>query len=340
MLNTQRTSVLCFATMAFLGVSLSPALAQSTSTQAKSSKTATAKPATKPATTAKPAAKPTTTAKPGTATAQTTVAKPVSTANASTGTPATGTTATGAAVTPGAANANVANQTATSSQIMPSTTSAPTSGGVAAADGNMPGATNGATATNGFAAGLGTFKWGDQTLTAYNCLRSGTRVFCDFDYTKQQVATIPARNGWAAMQLVGSSGRVFTSHDSFYVDPDGTPFPTAEVSANVPVRMVIEFDDVPATYNSVALAWGTTRIQSVPVTLIPQNQAANTIPSRQAMAPTQSGQAQTAGNGGAANPAAASDSAAGKANDVINKAKSAKSSWRDVLKNAATIKQQ
>ncbi len=141
---------------------------------------------------------------------------------------------------------------------------------------------NGTINASGFSAGLGNFSAADYTLTVYNCLRSGTRVFCDYDATKNTSQQVNAEGfrRWNITLVLGT-GRVFGAQRSMYVDTDGSTFELAEITPNAPVRLVSEYDDVPASYTSVTLAFGAKRIQNVPITLIPDGQAANTIPLRQ-----------------------------------------------------------
>jgi hypothetical protein len=195
---------------------------------------------------------------------------------------------------------------------------------------------------SGFSAGLGTFNSGGVRLTAFNCLRSGTRVFCDYDVTNNQSGQI----GSAAFQrwgvtLASTSGRVFSSQRALYVDQDGSTFEVAELTPNNPVRLVMEYDDVPASYNVVTLAYGASRIQSVPITQIPEGQAAGTIPVRQAITPSsaqqqaQAAAPTTASNNSNGTSATSSSAGGSKATQTSTKPKS---KWQKLLDgaNAAT----
>ncbi len=208
---------------------------------------------------------------------------------------------------------------------------------------NNAAASAGATAPLGYAAGLGTFRAGDSTVTAFNCLRSGTRVFCDFDETKQTSAQWPAGYGYNVIKLVVGSGRVVPAHAAHYVDQDGSTFDTAEVSSNVPVRMILEYDDVPTQYTVAALAYGTDRIQSVPITPMADAQPAGIMPARQQ--PAAAGTAQTAQAGGTTaaagttDPSAKANSTTDKASQGIDKVNNTKSSLKNLWKKAGTITQ-
>ncbi len=195
-------------------------------------------------------------------------------------------------------------------------------------------ASNAAPAAGGvapaYAAGLGTFRFGDITATVFNCLRSGTRVFCDFDETKQQSGQVPAGFAYNAVKLILGSGRVMASHAAHYVDQDGSTFDTAELSPNVPVRMVVEYDDVPASYTSADLAFGSDRIQAVPVTDMPATQAAGTIASRPVPA---------AAPAGATDPSTALNNTTDKVSQGIDKVNNAKSSLKSLWKKAGTLNQ-
>ncbi len=94
-------------------------------------------------------------------------------------------------------------------------------------------------------------------------MRSGTRVFCDYDEFRNSVGQ--ANANWAATMVL-SGGRTVNQHSATYVDTDGSSFPTAELNPSTGVRMVVEYDDVPETQTAVAMVVGSTRIQNVPVT--------------------------------------------------------------------------
>src|SRR5271165_40954 len=127
--------------------------------------------------------------------------------------------------------------------------------------------------------GLGTFLFGDWTLIAYGCFRTGTRAFCDFDATKQRAVQARANTMWIGVRLVDDGGKVTARHNAFFVGEDGSQFPTAYVSTN-PVRMIMEFDNVSPNFNSVSLVQRSSRIQNVPITPADGNQPAGSIPAR------------------------------------------------------------
>jgi hypothetical protein len=127
--------------------------------------------------------------------------------------------------------------------------------------------------------GLGTFLYGDATLTAYGCFRTGTRVLCDFDLSKRRNAQLHAPWVWHSVELVDDGGKVTRIHNAFFVGQDGSQFPTASVGTD-PVRMMMEYDDVSPNFSSVALVSGRNRIQGVPITPVDASQPAGTIPQR------------------------------------------------------------
>ncbi len=209
---------------------------------------------------------------------------------------------------------------------------------------NNASASGGAQTPLGYAAGLGTFRAGDTTVTAFSCLRSGTRVFCDFDETKQQSAQYPAGYAYNTVKLVVGSERVVPIHAAHYVDQDGSTFDTAELSSNVPVRMILEYDDVPAQYTVAALAYGSDRIESIPITPMAEAQPAGVMPSRQQPAAAGSAQTAQAGSataaaGGATDPSAKADGATDKASQGIDKVNNTKSNLKSLWKKAGTITQ-
>ncbi len=166
-------------------------------------------------------------------------------------------------------------------------------------------------------------------------------MFCDFDETKQQNAQLPAGYAYNVIKLVVGSGRVVPAHAAHYVDQDGSTFDTAELSSNVPVRMILEYDDVPAQYTVAALAYGSDRIQSVPITPMADTQPAGIMPARQQAA---AGSAQTAQAGGTAgagttDPSAKANSATDKASQGIDKVNNTKSNLKSLWKKAGTITQ-
>lgn len=134
------------------------------------------------------------------------------------------------------------------------------------------------------AQGVGTFLWpGGWTLIAYGCMRTGTRLFCDFDTTNQnnvQAAT-SIWSGGGGVNLVDDGGKITPRHNAFFIGSDGTQFSTAYISPQ-PVRFIIEYDDVDQRYTSVSLVLGGNRIQGVPITTMDPSQPAGTIPARSA----------------------------------------------------------
>jgi hypothetical protein len=177
--------------------------------------------------------------------------------------------------------------------------------------------------------GLGTFLWGDGVLTVYGCYRTGTRVLCDFDFTKQNNAQVNAPWVWGGVNMVDDGGKVTAIHTGFFMGQDGSQFPTAYVTTN-PVRMIMEYDNVASNFNSVALVFGSNRIQGVPITLADPNQPAGTIPGRGTTA-TQ-GTGTTAGT----NPIDGATNAVNNATNTVNgTAQKSKSLW-DSLKSATS----
>ncbi len=275
-----------------------------------------------------------------------TAAAPVSTANKIPNVAATGgaspnsatvatantTTAANSAVVAGSGQAATAQPAYALQQQATDNSQGVNTGAAAGGAGTMSGAANGATASTGYAAGLGTFNAGGLTATAFNCLRSGNRVFCDFDETSNSNGEIPAGYGFNQTRLVLGSGRVYTPHVAHYVDADGSTFDTAELTANTAVRLVLEYDDIPAQYTTVALAFGRDKISAVPITDMAATQSPNLIAPRQSPA-------QSAGGQAAAAPNAAGTSTMDKAGQGIDKIKSTKSGLSDLWKRAKTVTQ-
>jgi hypothetical protein len=89
--------------------------------------------------------------------------------------------------------------------------------------------------------GTGSFLWGDWTLVAYGCYRTGTRtrVLCDFDASKQNGVQANVNQMWQGLNLVDGSGRVVQRHSAFFLGDDGSQFETGSVSTT-PIRMFIE----------------------------------------------------------------------------------------------------
>jgi hypothetical protein len=111
--------------------------------------------------------------------------------------------------------------------------------------------------------GLGDFRAQDFTLTAYSCYRSGSRVLCDFDLTKQRAAQVNTA-AFNNVVLVDDGGKITRRHDAYFMAADGSRMPNAYASAT-PVRYIMEFDDSTANASSVSLVRGNERIQNVPV---------------------------------------------------------------------------
>jgi hypothetical protein len=181
---------------------------------------------------------------------------------------------------------------------------------------------------------LGTFLYGDMTLTVYGCYRSGTRVLCDFDYTKQNSQQLNAPWPFQSVNVVDDGGMVTGIHNAFFMGTDGTQFQTAFVSTT-PVRMLMEYDNVNQNYSSVALVYGTNRIQGVPITQADPSQPAGTIPGRGAAA-TQTSGAATAAPGAAGSSIDGATNAVNNASNTVNTTKQKSKSLWDSLKSATT----
>jgi len=126
------------------------------------------------------------------------------------------------------------------------------------------------------ATGLGTFRAADFTLTAYGCFRTGTRVLCDFDATKQHNRQMNAASIWSTVDLVDDGGRITKRHTAYFMGDDGNQFPVAFLSTTA-VRMILEYDNVSPQFTSVSLVNRRERIQGVPITPVDASQpAANT----------------------------------------------------------------
>lgn len=131
------------------------------------------------------------------------------------------------------------------------------------------------------APGIGTFKSGWFTLTAYGCFRSGTRLLCDFDATRQQSGQI--KNViWGSVHLVDDGGKITARHNAFFMGDDGSQFNTAYLST-APVRFIMEYDNVAANVTSISLVNGKDRMQGVPITNVAQTTG---VPQRGAVAAT------------------------------------------------------
>jgi hypothetical protein len=184
------------------------------------------------------------------------------------------------------------------------------------------------------AQGIGTFRGADFTLTVYRCYRSGTRLLCDFDLSRQnngQANTAP----FYTVALVDDGGKITTRHDAYYMAADGSHLATAYLSP-APVRYIMEYDDVGAQFASISLINGGDQIQGVPITNMDPNQPAGSMPGR-------GGQVQQAANGAQAPNAAGvqngAQNAANQAGQAVNGAKSAKQKakdWWNQVKTGAT----
>jgi hypothetical protein len=202
-------------------------------------------------------------------TAVTPAAATTTTATPTTSATTTGTTSTGAA----GILSNAQSMTSGGSPL--SSLGVPGTGTTAAPGTAQPGASsflnNGAAASapgsNGRSAittqGFGTFNAGDYTLTAYGCERTGTRVLCDFDVTKQNNQEI-GLGAFAQVQIVDDGGKITGRHDAFFMAQDGSHMSVAYLSPT-PVRYVMEYDDVAQQFNRVTLVYGNQKIQGVSI---------------------------------------------------------------------------
>jgi hypothetical protein len=69
-------------------------------------------------------------------------------------------------------------------------------------------------------------------------------------------------------------------HNAFFLGDDGSQFSTAYLTAQKPVRFIVEYDNVDQRYTSISLVLGKEQIQSVPITQIDPSQPAGAIPRR------------------------------------------------------------
>ena len=173
-------------------------------------------------------------------------------------------------------------------------------------------------------------------------MRAATRVFCDFDMFKQSVGQMNAGYPYNGVNLVLSGGRTVPAHSATYVDADGSAFPTAELSPNTAVRMMIEYDDVPENQTSASLAYGQNRIQNVGITEMNIQENGNLAPRSAGggNATTQQGSTQSTTG---ANAGSAVQNTTDKINGASQKVSDTKAKWGGVLgnvKNAATTKPQ
>ena len=137
------------------------------------------------------------------------------------------------------------------------------------------------------AQGMHVFKSGQFTATAYSCTRSGSRVLCDFDVTRQSSAET-GQQIWNQMILVDEGGKISHRHDAYYVFDDGTQGNNAYLTSK-PVRMIMEFDDVSASATSATLAVGQDRADSIPITSNETTGAGETQEAAQAPAASKAG---------------------------------------------------
>lgn len=175
--------------------------------------------------------------------------------------------------------------------------------------------------------GIGSFLWGDWTGVVYGCWRTGTRVVCDFDTSKQNPTQAVANNLWNGLNLVDDGGKVSGRHNEFFMGDDGSQFQNGYMS-QTPVRTLIEYDDVNPNITHATLILANQRVQNVPITNVDANQPAGTIPARGA------GQAPAAAAGGGT-PAGNAPAS----NNPIDKAQNGVNSAQDTINNANTQKQ-
>ena len=194
-----------------------------------------------------------------------------------------------------AAGRPTANSSTSPAQTAPAASQLTSSG---APSGTVPSRTQPGAATSGnsprsatsgsYTSGLGTFLAGQWTLTAYGCYRSGARLFCDFDLSSRNNSQANA-NLYYPVKLVDDGGRMTARHTAFYLGTDGSQLSNVFVSSGSPVRMIMEYDNVPQSDSSVSLVFRTDRIEGVPVTAANSGPSAGTIPARGAA--TSQGQA-------------------------------------------------
>ena len=166
--------------------------------------------------------------------------------------------------------------------------------------------------------GAGSFLWGDWTLVAYGCYRTGggTRVLCDFDATKQNGVQANANAMWQGLNMVDPSGRVTIRHSTFFLGDDGSQFETGYISPT-PVRMFMEYDDVNPAVTTVTLVQGQQRVQGVNIMAVDPNAPPGSIPARAA---AQSDQAAQAGAPASGNPMDKAQQGLNNVNNQINNA--------------------
>jgi hypothetical protein len=66
-------------------------------------------------------------------------------------------------------------------------------------------------------------------------------------------------------QIVGASGRPFGRAEAHYIDTDGSRFDTSHFTGGNTVRYIMQFEGVPASYTTVTLVTGQTKISGVQI---------------------------------------------------------------------------
>jgi hypothetical protein len=167
---------------------------------------------------------------------------------------------------------SASSPSATSSYSRAPLTSPATTPSTASSSG--PGTSNTTTTTNGAprsqlntsSDGIGSFPGCcGYNLIAYSCFRAGASVLCDFDVTNQGNVQANAKAIYNDLRIVGSGGRIFGHNQAYFVDTDGSQFQTSYISAGSRVRMVMQFENVPASYSTVSLVQGRNNIQNVTI---------------------------------------------------------------------------
>jgi hypothetical protein len=132
--------------------------------------------------------------------------------------------------------------------------------------------------------GLHDFIGGPQTLTVYGCFRSGTRAFCDFDLALRNNQQFNSANA-LGLRLSDDNGRPFTRHNAFFVASDGSRIPGVEAGPDMPRRLIMEFDDIPANAQSVALSWRNDTFRGIPISSVEGQPATGQgVPARETIA--------------------------------------------------------
>jgi hypothetical protein len=122
-------------------------------------------------------------------------------------------------------------------------------------------------------------------MTAYSCFRSGAQVLCDFDVTNQGNIRANAKQIYGDTHMVNGSGRVLPRTDAYFVDSDGSQFNDSQITPGSKVRMIMVFNNVPASTSSVSLAQGSNTIQSVAIANQEPGAADNTAHDAQGAGP-------------------------------------------------------